>query len=53
LRALDELYRTTKDVRIQQRAQMILLAVEQKMVACEIAAIVRQDEPTVRQWLKR
>lgn len=53
LQALDDLYRTTKDVRIQQRAQMILLAVEQKMVACEIATIVRKDEQTVRQWLKR
>jgi transposase len=53
LQALDELYRTTKDVRIQQRAQMILLAAERNMVACEIAAIVRKDEQTVRRWLKR
>jgi transposase len=53
LQALDELYRTTKDVRIQQRAQMILLAGEHNMVACDIAAIVRKDEQTVRRWLKR
>jgi transposase len=53
LHALDELYRTTKEVRIQQRAQMILLAAEQNMVACEIAEIVRKDEQTVRRWLKR
>ena len=53
LQGLDELYRTTKDVRIQQRAQMILLAAERNMVACEIAAIVRKDEQTVRRWLKR
>ena len=51
--ALDELYRTTKDVRLQQRAQMILLAVEKQMVAHEIAEVVRKDEQTVRRWLKR
>jgi len=53
LKAVDELYRTTKDVRLQQRAQMILLAAEQGMVAEEIAQIVRKDEQTVRRWLKR
>jgi len=53
LQALDELYRKTKDVRIQQRAQMILLAAEQDMVANAIATIVRKDEQTVRRWLKR
>ena len=53
LHALDELYRTTKDVRLRQRAQMILLAAEKQMVACEIAEIVRKDEQTVRRWLKR
>jgi transposase len=53
LQALDELYRTTKDVGLQQRAQMILLAAEQSMVAHEIAKIVRKDEQTVRRWLKR
>ncbi len=53
LSALDKLYRTTKDVRLQQRAQMILLAAEKGMVAEEIAQIVRKDEQTVRRWLKR
>ncbi len=53
LQALDELYRTTKDVRNQQRAQIILLATEQNMVVCEIAAIVRKDEQMVRRWRKR
>lgn len=53
LRALDELYRTTKDGRLQQRAQMILLAAEKQMVAHEIATIVRKDEQTVRRWLRR
>lgn len=53
VQALDELYRTTKDVRLRQRAQMILLAVEKQMVAAEVAEIVRQDEQTVRRWFKR
>ena len=53
LRELDELYHTTRDVRVRGRAQMILLAAEQGMVAAEIAAIVRQDEETVRRWFAR
>jgi len=53
LEALDELYQTTKDVRLQQRTQMILLAAEKGMVACEIAEITRKDEQTIRRWLKR
>jgi transposase len=48
LRELDELYHRTHDVRVRTRVQMILLAAEQGMVAGEIAAIVRQDEETVR-----
>jgi predicted transcriptional regulator len=52
LQALAELYRTTQDVRLRQRAQMILLAAEKQMVACEIAEMVRQDEHSVRRWLK-
>lgn len=51
--ALDELYRTTKDVRLRTRAQMILLAAEKKLVAHEIAELVRADEQTVRRWMKR
>ena len=53
LAALEELYRTTKDVRLRTRAQMILLAAEQQLVAHEIAVIVRTDEQTVRRWMKR
>lgn len=51
--ALDELYHTTKDVRLRQRAQLVLLAAEKNMVACEIGEIVRLNEQSVRRWLKR
>lgn len=50
---LDKLYRTTRNIRIRERAQMVLLAVEKDMVAADIAEIVRKDEQTVRFWLKR
>lgn len=50
---LDQLYRTTRDVRVRTRAQMVLLVAEHNMVAAEIATIVRKDEQTVRRWLKR
>lgn len=50
---LDQLYRTTRDVRLRMRAQIVLLAAEQGMLAPEIAKIVRSDEETVRSWLKR
>jgi len=50
---LDELYRTTRDVRLRMRAQMVLLAAEQHRLVPEIARIVRSDEQTVRTWLKR
>src|SRR5215203_4968320 len=50
---LDSSYHTTRDVRVRTRAQMILLAAERGLVAAEIAAIVRQDEETVRRWLAR
>jgi transposase len=53
LRELDELYHTTRDVRVRGRAQMILLVAEQGMVAAEIAAIVRQGEETARRWFAR
>ncbi len=53
LRELDELYHSTRDVRVRTRAQMIPLAAEQGLVAAEIAAIVRQDEETVRRWFAR
>lgn len=50
---LDTFYRTTKDVRLRTRAQMILLAAEQKMSAPTIAAVVRETDQTVRNWFKR
>lgn len=53
LSELDTLYRKTKDVRLRNRAQMVLLAAEKKLTAAEIAAIVRESEHTVRRWLKR
>ena len=53
LRELDRLYHTTRDVRVRTRAQMVLLAAERHLVAAEIAAVVRQDEQTVRRWLLR
>jgi transposase len=52
-RELEQLYQTTKDVRLRTRAQMILLAGEEGLTAAEIARIVRQNEQTVRNWLKR
>ncbi len=53
LAELDDLYRTTRDVRVRSRAQMVLLAAERGLVAAQIAAIVRQNEETVRRWLVR
>jgi transposase len=50
---LATLYRTTHNLRLHTRAQMVLLAAEQHMVAADIAKIVRTDEQTVRRWLKR
>lgn len=53
IQELDELYRTTKDVRLRTRAQMVLLSGEQGLVAGEIANIVRQNDQSARMWLKR
>lgn len=53
IEALDTLYQTTKDVRLRTRAQMMLLAAEKQLVAREIAEIVRENEQTVRRWMKR
>jgi transposase len=50
---LDRLYRTTKAPRLRTRAQMILLAAEQRLKVSQIAAIVRESEATVLRWLKR
>jgi transposase len=53
IEALDRLYRSSKDGRLRQRAQIILLAAEKGMVAAQIAGIVRLNEESVRHWLKR
>src|SRR5260370_42452885 len=53
LEALEKLYRTTKDVRLRTRSQIVLLAGEQRMTAPAIAPIVREVSQTVRNWLKR
>ncbi len=53
IKALAELYRTTHDVRLRTRAQMVLLAEEHHLSVGAIAAIVRESEGTVRCWLKR
>lgn len=50
---LDTLYRTTRDVRLRARSQMVLLAAEQGLTAPAIARIMRVDEDTVLLWLKR
>ena len=51
--ALDKLYRSTKEVRLRTRAQIVLLAGEQRESAPAIAKIVRETDQTVRNWLKR
>lgn len=53
LLALDTLYRTTRVPRLRTRAQIVLLALEQRLAAPAIAAIVREHETTVLRWLKR
>ena len=53
LSELEEFYRTTREARLRTRAQMVLLAAEQQLVAEEIAGLVRSSEETVRRWLKR
>lgn len=50
---LVELYRSTTVPRLRTRAQIILLAAEKHLVACEIAEIVRMSDQAVRSWLKR
>ena len=53
LHRLDELHRTTRNVRVRTRVQMVPaanaerfgeLAAEQGLVAAQVAPIVRQDE---------
>jgi hypothetical protein len=51
--ALEHLYRSTHEVRLRTRAHLILLAAEQRLTAPASAAIVREDDQRVRNWLKR
>jgi transposase len=51
--ALASVYRTTKEVRLRTRVQMILLAGEQRMTAPSIAKIVRENDQTIRNWFQR
>lgn len=53
LKALEDVYRTTRNVRLRTRAHIIRLSGEQRLTAPAIAAIVREDDQTVRNWLKR
>lgn len=53
LAELEKLYRQTKDVRIRERTQIILLAVEQQRTVPQITKIVRRNDQTVRTWIKR
>src|SRR3954464_10321222 len=53
LRELDELYRTTRDVRVRTRAQMILLVAEPRLAVSEVAPIVRESGETIRRWVPR
>lgn len=48
---LEDVYHSTRDVRVRTRAQMVFLAAEQRLSAVEIAAIVRESEATVRRWV--
>ena len=53
LETLGTLYRATRAARLRTRAQIVLLAGEQRLAAPAIARIVREDEQTVRRWLRR
>ena len=50
---LDHANRTARDGRLRIRALIVRLAAERRMVAAEIAAVVRMHEHTVRRWLVR
>jgi hypothetical protein len=52
LDALEKAYRTTRNARLRTRAQIVLLAAQQRLTAAQIAEIVRASEETVRRWLK-
>lgn len=50
---LKAFYRQTKDVRLRERVQIILLAAEQAMSAPAIAKVVQRNDQTVRTWIQR
>jgi transposase len=50
---LEQLYRKTEVPRVRTRAQMVLLSAEKKLMADEIADIVRESSVTVLRWLHR
>lgn len=50
---LDQMYQRAQKAYLRTRAQMILLAVEQGMIASEIAPIARCCRQTVRNWIRR
>jgi hypothetical protein len=50
--SLETLYRTTRDVRLRTRAQIVLLAGEQRLTAPASVRIVREADQTVRTWTK-
>jgi transposase len=50
---LKAFYRQTKDVRLRERVQIILLAAEQAMSAPAIAKVVQRNDQTVRTWMQR
>ena len=50
---LDRTNRTARDGRLRIRALIVLLAAERRMVAADIAAVVRMHGETVRRWLVR
>ena len=53
LAALHQLYRETKEARMRTRAQIVLLAAENQLTAPQISKLVRVNDQTVRNWLKR
>ena len=53
IQELDALYQQTRDARLRTRAQMILLAAEEGLIASEIARLVRMAVQSVRNWIKR
>lgn len=53
LHELDDLYQTTNDARVRIRVLMVLLVAERKMVAADVASLLRQHEETVRRWITR